>query len=162
MPSPLLPIEQVEHVLVESLGDLGAVGGAVGGGIGGGWAGRLSGASGGRTGGRAGARYLTRMDGDQRTLHIDRSEALLHAVRVGFFAGRAQERRGALPGASADAVQMVGVVGSGALSMNPCVVQLVWFPHELHATAHAREGLIKQRTCAKALERLASTLGLPA
>ena len=157
--SPLLFIAEVEHVLVEGVAALGAWGGAVGGAVGGGFAGRLGGASGGRSGGRFGARYLTRLDGDQRVIHVERSEENLQAVRAEFFGGRVREGRGAPPGATAEALLMAGVVGSGPMSMNPCVVQLVWFAHELHATAHAKEGLIKQRTCAKALRALASMLG---
>ena len=42
--------------------------------------------------------------------------------------------------------------------MNPCTVQIVWSAEELHAYAHAREGLVKQRTCAKALQRLEDVL----
>lgn len=42
--------------------------------------------------------------------------------------------------------------------MNPCMVQIVWSAEELHAYAHAREGLVKQRTCAKALQRLEDVL----
>ena len=56
---------------------------------------------------------------------------------------------------------MVGLVGSGTWNMNPCVMQLIWSERELYATAHAREGLIKQKTCAKALNRLATVLGQP-
>ena len=55
-------------------------------------------------------------------------------------------------------VLMTGMVGSGAAGMNPCVLQVVWSQHGLEATAHAREGQIGQRTCAKTLEKLESAL----
>ncbi|MDN5855722.1 MAG: hypothetical protein L0K86_23345 [Actinomycetia bacterium] len=160
VPSPLLPVADVEHLLVEGIADLGALGGGLGGALGGGLPGRVGGASGGRTGGRFGARHLTRLDGDQLTVRVERSAGNLHTVRTGFFGGRAQESVGTPPGTNADAVLMIGAIGAGAMSMNLCVVQLVWFARELHATAHAKEGLIKQRTCAKALQTLTTTLGL--
>lgn len=159
VPSPLLSIDEVQRVLVEGIADLGAWGGGLGGGLGGRLPGRIGGASGGRAGGRFGARHLTRLDGDSRTLHVECVEQNLQALRTGFFGGRTQERVGAPPGAGVDAVLMIGVVGSGAWRLNPCVVQVVWFAHDLHATAHAKEGLIKQRTCSKALQTLAATLG---
>lgn len=159
VPSPLLSIDQVEQALVEGIADLGARGGGLGGALGGGAAGRLGGVSGGRSGARFGARHLTRLDGEQRTLSVECTEENLHAVRAGFFGGRAQECVGTPPGATADAVLMVGVVGAGVGGLNPCVVQLVWFATELHVTAYAKEGLIKQRACAKALQTLADTMG---
>ena len=162
MPSPLLSVDEVEHVLAEGIADLGARGGAVGGAVGGGLAGRFGGASGGRAGGEFGARRLTRLDGEQRTIRVERTEENLQAVRAEYFGGRAQERRGTPAGTPAEALLMVGVIGSGSMSMNPCVVQLVWFAYELQATAHAKEGLVKQRTCAKALQKLAAVLELTA
>lgn len=162
VPSPLLSIEQVDDALVDGLGSLGAWGGGLGGAVGGtfvgagaGVAGARGGTSGGRSGARFGARKLTRLDGEQSTMHIARTAENLQAVREGFFAGRLDERTDD----AGDATLLVGIVGSGAGGLNPCVVQLVWYAEELHATAHAKEGLIKQRTCAKALQSLAATVG---
>lgn len=150
--SPVLSIDEVKRVLTEGLAALGSVGGSMGGAIGGGPAGALGGASGGRAGAPLGA-WLTRLDGEERTLRFPRTEANLQRARQEFFGGNAMERIGEVSGAGEDAVLMAGLVGSGAASMNPCVVQAVWSAHEVHVTAHANEGLIKQRTCARALQR---------
>ena len=161
VPSPLLSIEQVEDALVDGLGSLGAWSGGLGGALGGslvgagaGAAGAAGGASGGRSGARFGARKLTRLDGEQKTTHVARTLENLRAVRERFFDGRLDERTDD----PADATLLVGIVGSGAGGLNPCVVQVIWYTEELHATAHAKEGLIKQRTCAKALQSLVDTV----
>jgi|GEM_PF-3006583 len=160
--SPLLPIEQVEDILIDGLGDIGAWSGGVGGMAGGaasgpvsGVAGAYGGKSGGRAGARWGARHLTRMDGDYATFPVTPSEENLQAVRERVFAGRLQESTDGYTGAR----QFIGiVVGPGLRGMNPCVMQLIWYAQELRATAHAREGLIKQHTCEKALQLLGATV----
>lgn len=160
--SPLLPIEQVENMLIDGLGDIGAWSGGVGGMAGGaasgpvsGVAGAHGGKSGGRAGARWGARHLTRMDGDYMTLPVAPTADNLQAVREKVFAGRFQESADGYTGAR----QFIGiVVGPGLRGMNPCVVQLIWYAQELRATAHAREGLIRQRTCEKALQLLRATV----
>ncbi|UPK74111.1 hypothetical protein MU582_16960 [Nocardioidaceae bacterium SCSIO 66511] len=158
VPSPLLTIDQVVHLLEGALGDIGAWGGGVGGALGGGLAGRAGGTSGGRIGARFGTRHLTKLDGEQRTLQVPRTEQNVRVVRDKFFEGRAQERTGNPAGGEPGPIEMVGVVGSGTARMNPCVIQLVWFDQQVHVTAHAREGLIKQRTCSKALRALTESL----
>lgn len=141
-PSPLLTEEEVQAVLTEGLAAI---------------AGR------GAAGARLGA-SLTRLDGEQRTIGYGWTDDRLRAVREDWFGGAVDERRGAVPGlaeptTSDDTVQLVGVVGSGVGGMNPCVVQLVWTRDVLLATAHAKEGLIRQGTCRKALDSLERALG---
>lgn len=155
-PSPVLTAEHVRHLLIERNGDMGAAGGAIGGAIGGsvsgalaGAAGSVGGASGGRVGGRIGARLFTRVKGLSRTLPVPcTDEALARA-------------RGALalvdvPGTPSTV--LVGIIGAGALDMNSAVVQLVWHPDRVEATAHALEGIVDQRTAADAIGKIETTL----
>ncbi|GAA2083091.1 hypothetical protein GCM10009821_25120 [Aeromicrobium halocynthiae] len=141
-PSPLLTEDEVQAVLTEGLAAI---------------AGR----------GAAGARIgtsLTRLDGEQRTIRAGCTDDALRTVRDAWFGGAVDERRGPVPGLEEprtvdDTVQLVGVVGSGVGGMNPCVVQLVWTGDVLLATAHAKEGRIRQGTCRKALDSLERVVG---
>lgn len=147
-PSPLLPPDQVLDVLTDVLGELGAAGGAIGGRIGGGFAGQVGGRSGGRLGGRLGVR-LTRMRGEHRTVSAPGTPESFWALhRCLAMVVLADPGRG----------HLAGVIGSGALNMNPAVVQALWSPRGLELTAHAREGLIAQKTAPKALDRLEEAL----
>ncbi|HIW90593.1 MAG TPA: hypothetical protein H9870_02885 [Candidatus Corynebacterium avicola] len=139
----------MNDILVEGLGALGALGGGAGAGG--------AGASGGAQGGRLGAR-LTKLDGEQQMYSSPSSDAHRQTVQDDFFGGTEYVKTDEESGPGEPILKMVGVVGSGAMNMNPCVVQLVWSARELHAYAHAKEGLIKQRTCAKALLRLGDVL----
>ncbi|MGP5655891.1 hypothetical protein [Candidatus Corynebacterium faecigallinarum] len=146
VPSPLLTLDQLNEMLFDGIAHAGAIGGGMGGGA--------PGASGGAKGGRFGARHFTRLDGEQQVFPIPRSDASQQAVRIDFFGDGVLEETEE-PSASQDAtLKILGVVGSATMNMNPCIVQIVWSPSELHAFAHAREGVFKQRTCTKALQRL--------
>lgn len=45
----------------------------------------------------------------------------------------------------------VGVKGSGFFNLNPCVLEIVLKQNDLAIFAYAKEGLIKQNTCLKAI-----------
>lgn len=53
---------------------------------------------------------------------------------------------------------VVGLIGSGFLSLNAAVIQIDWHPDRAEVTAHALEGLIRQRTSSKALAKIESAL----
>lgn len=146
-PSPLLPDQEVRRLLTEAIGALGAVGGAVGGAAGGGGAGGLGGGLGGRAGGRFGAKHFTKVYGAQRVVSIPFSPRTEQAVLEVL---RSVLRR--------DEDALVGVMGSGAMNLSPVLVQVQWSPDEVALTAHALEGLIKQRAVPKALDRLEDVL----
>lgn len=149
VPSPLVPLEEIEHILIDAIGDAGAIGGAVGG--------SASGAVGGRAGGRFGAKHFNKLDGLAVTFPVPPTDAYRHLVRDQFLGG-VPEQYGVGPGTHDQAYMMVGLVGSGALNMNPCHIQIVWFETSLHVTAYAKEAWIKQKTCVKAIDRLAEVL----
>lgn len=117
-----------------------------------------AGASGGAKGGTFGARHFTRLDGEKKVFSIPHSDAHQQVILDKFFGGAGSGETFEQAGSDEPVLTMVGAVGSGSMNMNPCVVQIVWSGNELQAFAHAREGLIKQRTCAKALQRLSDVL----
>ncbi|SJM71776.1 hypothetical protein [Gulosibacter sp. 10] len=140
-PSPILPPEQVDALLIDLNGELGALGGSFGRGP---WA-----AAGGRSGGRLGAKLFTRIVGDSRELRLPLSPDSFVLVRDSFRTTiEADLHRGLA----------VGIVPSGALSMNPAVVQARWRGADLLLTAHANEGLIGQRTAERALDHVEETI----
>ncbi|WP_144794884.1 hypothetical protein [Kocuria palustris] len=153
--SPVLSLTEVEARLDARLAELGAMGGAVGGGFGAGTAGTAAGSAGGAHGAGVGSRHLTRLDGAEAELAAPRDPELVRAVRQELFGGAADE---AWSGPGGSVLHMTGMVGSGWAGLNPCIVQLVWTERGLSAAAHAREGLARQRTCSRALERLTEIL----
>ena len=154
VPSPVLPLTEVEAMLEGRLSQLGGMGGGFGGGLGGGVPGAVGGRSGGAFGAQVGTRHFTRLDGQRLVLPVPLDQQLVQHVLQEVFGGRAEW--GWAP--DRPVILMTGMVGSGAAGMNPCVLQLVWSQHGFEATAHAREGLVGQRTCAKVLEKLESAL----
>ena len=154
VPSPVLPLAEVEARLEGRLAQLGGAGGGFGGGVGAGIPGAVGGRSGGAFGAQVGSRHLTRLDGAGLQLSVALDQDLVQRVLREVFAGRAEW--GWAP--DRPVILMTGMVGSGAGGLNPCVLQIVWSQRGLEATAHAREGLIGQRTCARTLEKLESAL----
>ena len=55
---------------------------------------------------------------------------------------------------------LIIVAGSGAMQMNPAVVELRFSGTGVEMTAWAKEGLIKQHTAQKAIQACAKALGL--
>src|SRR5690625_419816 len=158
--SPLfLSPAEVTAALENGLAGLGTAGGAVGGGIGGGAsagmvggaAGAAGGASGGRLGARLGTRLFTKLDSRRR--HWPQPSTPELADRLHQFLQHPQQRELTAPDGSS-VVGLYAMVGSGSMNLNPCVIETVWDASGLQAVAHAREGLIKQRTCEKLLDRL--------
>lgn len=141
---------EVAAALEDGLAALGTVGGGVGGAIGAGLPGALGGASGGRSGARLGTRFTKQ---DSRRRHWPQPSAPELVARLRAFLQQPQDRQ--LTAADGTPVLgMVGIVGSGSMNLNPCLVEAVWDTSGLQVVAHAKEGLIKQRTCAKTLDRL--------
>ena len=142
-----------EELLREGLGDAGARGGALGGGA----AGRL----GGRFGARLAAKLLP-------TRHHEQEIELL-AVLPEVAAGLAWDvlahlgRGVATRDDGADGHLVRGVVGAGALDMNPAVVDVHVRPGgKLTVHAAAKEGLIPQGTARDAAEKVVESLRLAA
>lgn len=147
-PSPVLAQEQVRHLLTEGLAEVGAAGGATGGSVRG-TLGAKGGASGGATGARLGARLFTKVTGQARTLPVPLSPTAYRAAHdslrtVLMAAG---------PGPAN--AELVGYFPAG---LNPVVIQLVWRPASVDVTAHALEGLIKQRTALRGLDGMEAVL----
>lgn len=141
-PSPLLPDDEVMRLLREGMAELGAAGGGLGGG--------LTGASGGRSGARWASRRIPTV-GATRSLPVplvpQTYEPLRDALPLLLIV--APERG-----------QLAGMTGSGAMNLNPVVVQAFWDAGGLHLVAYAQEGLIKQHSARKAVDRLAGLLGM--
>ena len=149
-PPLFLSTAEIAAALEDGLAALGAVGGAVGGGLGAGVPGALGGASGGGFGARVGARFA-KPDSERRHWPQPSTPALVARLRT--FLQQPQDRQ--LTAADGTPVLgLVGMVGSGSMNLNPCLVEAVWDAAGLQVVAHAKEGLIKQRTCAKTLDRL--------
>lgn len=51
-----------------------------------------------------------------------------------------------------------GVIGAGAMDMNPCLLEITRQGSTVNILAHANEGLFKQKTCAKAIAKLEFSL----
>ena len=152
MPEPplFLSTAEIAAALEDGLAALGAIGGGVGGAIGAGLPGALGGASGGRSGARFGARF-TRQDSRRR--HWPQPSTPELVARLRAFLQQPQDRQLTVADGT-PVLGMVGIVGSGSMNLNPCLVEAVWDATGLQVVAHAKEGLIKQRTCEKALNRL--------
>lgn len=148
-PSPVLPQEQVRQLLTEGLAEVGAAGGAIGGSVRGPLA-AAGGASGGATGARLGARLFTKVTGQARTLPVPVSPTAYRVAHDSLWSVVSAAEPGPAGGV------LVGFFPAG---MNPVLVQLVWRPSSVDVTAHALEGLIKQRTALKALDGMAKVLG---
>jgi len=141
-----------DDILARELAKLGGLGGAFGGGS-------LAGL-GGSIGAKFAARYLPT---ETRTVKIALNATPEEAIQLGFFV---LTKLGKLLGEGYDGSPyplLRAVVGSGYLNMNPAVVYLEILEGssdtcEVTITAAAKEGLIKQRTADKAIQRVASEL----
>ena len=149
---------------MKKLGELGARsgsrGGAVGGGLGGGLSGLASGALGGRVGGRAGARWATkrlRVDTAELILNLAASTTRIVTVATDILSHEGEVIEGSVADGNREGVR--GVVGAGALNMNPAVVRVQATPlapemSQVRVRAVAKEGLIKQRAGQEAAARI--------
>ncbi len=137
---------EVEELLRDGLGDVAARAGRRSG----------AGASGGRLGARLSAKLLpVRHHEDEfELLALPPEDAARLAEDVLDHHGRAVWSRG-------DRVR--GVIGAGAMDMNPAVVDVVVCPGgRLAVHAAAKEGLIPQRTAQKAVRKTIDSLRLAA
>jgi hypothetical protein len=140
----------------------GAVGGALGGAIGGGAPGAKGGAAGGRAGGRSGGRFGARFTKPQtaettiETPQIPetvRERARVTIAATGIVIDDPNE---------ADDGSVWGLVRSGARGMMPALVRVGIEAADggsvVHIRATGREGLIKQKLGATAVDRIAESI----
>jgi len=157
-----------DEILEAELAKLGAAGGAVGGAIGSAagaaisdapyfGTGAASGAAGGAVGAKLGGK-LMKDTAEEGTVELNEpaDAALRRVVQVLSEAGEIHPSDTEAPGVRA-------VVGSGFLEMNPAVIDATVEPVDDKRTrvklrASAKEGLIKQGTAQKAIEKVASAL----
>lgn len=151
----MLNDNQINKILEGKLSELGKIGGVIGGIAGGGAGGGIEGGVGGGIGGyiggglgaKIGAKLLPLDHKNDSVAHRDQKK--ITALAKNYFGDalihESQEN---------DIYYAVGVKGSGFFAMNPCVLELVIRPNTLEIFAHAKEGLIKQKTCTKAIDKL--------
>lgn len=152
-----------DEILVVELGRLGAAGAQIGQAVAAGLFGGHGGAADGLAGGRGAIRAARRLRTDVHEIEIDspasadearaRVTALIRAT--GRLIGQADSEDGA--------VVICGVVGAGAMNMNPAVLTITVSPDGGHGTTvhvrgAAKEGLIKQHAGEKAARRFAFLL----
>lgn len=146
---------EAEALLLDGLADAGARGGRRGAGH--------AGSRGGAFGARLGARLVsTRTHERAAELELDPGAAAEVFSDIIEHLGR-MVRGDIAPGGMRAALR--GVIGTGALALNPAVVDVVLEPRPgggTLATVHtaAKEGLIPQRSAQKAAEKLLETYGL--
>jgi hypothetical protein len=149
-----------DEILAAELGELGAAGGRAGGALAGVLGAHGAAAAGGRGGARGAQRAARRMRKDVHEIEIAVAVRLAEA-RV-LVAGLIQAT-GRLIEESEDPVIVRGVVGAGAMNMNPVVLTVTLSPAATGGTTvrvrgAAKEGLIKQRAGEKAARRFTSML----
>lgn len=142
-----------DDLLARELGKAGSLGGKIGGGA--------AGAFGGSLGASLAARFLS-TEQYQQQVSVSRDVATILAQLYSFFAtqGRIADERGA---STSQFPKISSVVGSGFLRMNPTVVHVeVVFVDKgsctLLVSGAAKEGLIKQRSAEKAVNRVVGFL----
>lgn len=141
----------------DAMGDAGAKGGAIGGSMGGA-PGEAGGRSGGRSGGRFGAR-LTKAQTAGVTIDVPLDA---EATRGRAHGAIAQNGIEVDDPNEADDGSIWGVIPSGAMNMMPALIRVQVDPTDsgarVHLRASGREGLIKQRVGAKAVDRIAAAI----
>ncbi len=146
----MLKNEDIDLILEQGLAELGMVGGVIGGAS----AGSLTTAAvsvlTGGSGAKIGARKIA-TDHKNETIVVKDDIKTSKLIRQFFGEGNF--------GVDANNENyVIGLRGSGFWNMNPCVYELVQKPGELNVTTHAKEGLIKQNSCQKAIDNLKSYL----
>lgn len=142
-PSPVLTLEQVRNLLTDGLSGLGEgrdPRGALA---------AMGPAAGAAKGARFGARRL-KLTGQARVFPVPLSP---EAYRV------AHDSLAGVVSAAEPGPEGAPLIGFFPAGLNPVVMQLVWRSTSVEVTAHALEGLIKQRTALKALDGMATVLG---
>jgi hypothetical protein len=156
-------MDDEDEILAAELGKVGAKAGAVGAAI----AGQLGvpGTSGGSSRGGAwgaafaGRRLRKNVRETEITLAAPPDEVFVQVVSLIGAMGRVLAQAGPADGRSV----VRGIVGAGAMNLNPAVVTVTMVPAgdsgtSVHLRGVAKEGLIKQRAGQKAVERLATRL----
>lgn len=144
----MLSDEQINKILGEKLANLGAVGGAAGATVGGGGLlGMISGAFGGASGAKAGAKILP-IDHITENFGINNQSNVPELIKKYFNNSLINEDN------ENGTYYAAGIKGSGFSNLNPCILEVVSKPNYIQIFAHAKEGLIKQKTCLKAISAL--------
>lgn len=136
--------KQIQDILTSGLAAMGALGGSFGG---------MGAAGGGAIGGAIGAK-ITPTAHLEESMPVTDMTATLTKLRE-FL----QELPNNTVGEDAqETYTLIGVIGSGFLNMNPCVIECELSSNSLKIFAHAKEGLIKQNTCRKGIDMLKKEL----
>lgn len=136
--------KQIQDILTSGLAAMGALGGSFGG---------MGGGGGGAIGGAIGAK-ITPTAHLEESMPVTDMTATLTKLRE-FL----EEPPNGVVGEGAQAMHtLIGVIGSGFLNMNPCVIECELSSTSLTISAHAKEGLIKQNTCRKGIDMLKKEL----
>ena len=151
----MLTKEQVEKIIEIKLSNLGGVGGAMGGTIGsivtddiiGAPLSAAAGFLGGSTGTKFGLKLIG-LDNQQETVTIQNITQFQPIIKSYFGNDFIYEKN------ENGTFYFAGIKNSGAANLNPCVMELILKGTELMIFAHAKEGLIKQKTCIKAISDL--------
>jgi len=136
--------KQIQDILSQGLAALGELGGSFGG---------IGGRHGGAIGGAIGARITP-------TAHLEETITITDMTST---LARLREFLQKLPNNTVgedaqETYTLIGVIGSGFLNMNPCVIECELSSNSLKIFAHAKEGLIKQNTCRKGIDMLKKEL----
>jgi hypothetical protein len=156
-------MDDEDEILAAELGKLGAKGGAIGAAMG-----AQSGAVGDSQPSTSGGAWGAAFAGRRLRKNVQETEITLAAPPVEVFVqvvsligamGRVLAQAG--PGDGRSVVR--GIVGAGAMNLNPAVVTVTMVPAgesgtTVHLRGAAKEGLIKQRAGQKAVERLVARL----
>jgi hypothetical protein len=148
-----------DDLLVREIAKLGERGGALGGSLSGSLAGK-AGALGGRIGAGFAAKYLPTESYSEKLVLKIAPETVL---KLGFSLLTKLGELQAADSENSPYPTLKAIIGSGFLNMNPAIVYIEILAGdatscELVITAAAKEGLIKQRTAFKAVQRLISGL----
>lgn len=147
--------EDIENILVNEIGKLGAVGGAVGGAIGTaiGGAGAIVGGFAGVIGGAFGAKFSAKRlptESYQATVQTNQSaEQLANLISRRFDNQQPETLEGGL--------LVFKMLKSGGFQ-NPALLIAIINGSAIHLAAYAKEGLIKQHTAKKAVESFTAIL----
>lgn len=147
MPDQNIPADsEIDQVLAEQLGNLGAKS-------------TLFGA--GRHGAKWSARRL-KTETAQEVIEVAPAEQRRILAELAAGTSSAAGSFGRLDSRDDAVVTLRGIVGSGVGSLNPAYVIIVVDAQSstIGIAAHAKEGLIKQRTAQKAVAKVRSALGL--
>ena len=143
-----------DDILIRELGKVGSLGGGICGGV--------VGATGGSLGASLAARFLP-TEQYQQEVSISRDVKAVLTELASFLASKGRVANDSEAGTS-QYPKISGIIGSGFLKMNPTMVHVEVIVVEndsclLLVSGAAKEGLIKQRSAQKAVNRIVEFLG---